>query len=65
MRFAATRRRWSRDSSKMQVLRKAVQFVQGGVPEHLRFDFLHARQAVETRLWKVFEEEVEEDPDLA
>lgn len=49
----------------MQVLRKAVQFVQGGVPEHLRFDFLHARQAVETRLWKVFEEEVEEDPDLA
>lgn len=41
----------------MQARWNAVQFAQGGVPEHLRFDFLQARQAVETRLWKGLEEE--------
>lgn len=38
MRFAATRRRWSRLSSKIQVLLNVRQFVQGLVPEHF---FIH------------------------
>lgn len=37
-----------------------MQFAQGAVPEHFRFDFLHARQAVDTRFGKWEEEEEEE-----
>lgn len=35
----------------MQTLWKARQLSQGAVPEHLRLDFLQARQAVETRFF--------------
>lgn len=45
----------------MQVRWNVVQFEHGAEPEHLRFDFLHARQAVETRFWNGAEVEEEEE----